>query len=351
MYCVNCGKQLSADQSFCPSCGTARSKPTPAVASDVLEPASRPPSDLPYAGFWQRFLGWLIDYFVSLLATVLIVAVVGKTITGNDSRLTLSLLYLVFPLLYASLMESSSLQATLGKLAVGIKVCDLQGNRISFARAVGRFLAHILDGLTLGIGFGMAAFTARRQALHDMVAGTLVTRRAFASIDILEAGRAATSGLRTAGVVIGVLLFGPFGIGVLAAIAIPAYQNYTIRAQVTEGLIAADSYKAAVAEAVTQSEDWSKIDSQSLGIAPITGKYFKAISVQSGAVVIEYGNSANAKINGNRIVFIPGLNANRDIVWVCGRANIPPGISMAIENGARYTTVGDAYLPMSCRTP
>jgi uncharacterized RDD family membrane protein YckC len=253
-----------------------RSSP-PASAPAAAESTGRQTSDLPYAGFWQRFLGWLIDYFVTLLATVLIVAVFGKSITGNASRLTLSLLYLIFPLLYASLMESSSLQATLGKLAVGIKVCDLEGNRISFAKALSRFLAHILDGITLGIGHGMAAFTERRQALHDMIAETLVTRRTFAPTEIGEAGLAPTSGLRTASVVIGMLLFGPFSVGILAAIAIPAYQNYTIRAQVTEGLIAADSYKVAVAEAVIQGGDWPKINSQSLGVTPLTGEYFKGV--------------------------------------------------------------------------
>ena len=73
-------------------------------------------------------------------------------------------------------MESSSRQATLGKMALGLKVSDLKGNRISFARASGRHFAKIVSGMILLIGYIMAGFTNRKQALHDMIAETLVLR-------------------------------------------------------------------------------------------------------------------------------------------------------------------------------
>jgi uncharacterized RDD family membrane protein YckC len=78
--------------------------------------------------------------------------------------------------LYAALLESSSHQATLGKMALGLKVTDLEGRRISFVRATGRHFAKILSGMVLFIGFIMVGFTRRKQGLHDMVAGTLVIR-------------------------------------------------------------------------------------------------------------------------------------------------------------------------------
>jgi uncharacterized RDD family membrane protein YckC len=74
-------------------------------------------------------------------------------------------------------MESSSWQATLGKKILGLRVTDLAGNRITFARASGRFFGKILSGMILGIGFLMAGFTARKQALHDILAGCLVLRQ------------------------------------------------------------------------------------------------------------------------------------------------------------------------------
>lgn len=80
--------------------------------------------------------------------------------------------------LYFALMESSGRQATLGKMALGIVVTDLNGDKIGFGRATGRYFAKILSGLILFIGFIMVAFTQKKQGLHDMIAGTLVVKRA-----------------------------------------------------------------------------------------------------------------------------------------------------------------------------
>ena len=74
------------------------------------------------------------------------------------------------------LSESSARQATLGKMAFGIVVTDVHARRISFARATGRFFGKVLSNLTFCIGYLLAAFTDRKQALHDLIAGTLVVR-------------------------------------------------------------------------------------------------------------------------------------------------------------------------------
>jgi uncharacterized RDD family membrane protein YckC len=78
--------------------------------------------------------------------------------------------------LYEAFMESSSYQATLGKMIFGMKVTDLSGNRISFERATGRHFAKWLSTMILGIGYIMVGFTERKQGLHDLLAGTLVRR-------------------------------------------------------------------------------------------------------------------------------------------------------------------------------
>ena len=87
------------------------------------------------------------------------------------------MLGLLMAWLYYALLESSKLQGTLGKVALNIRVTDLGGRRISFARASGRFFGRVLSNLTLGIGYLIQVFTQRRQALHDLLAGTLVVRR------------------------------------------------------------------------------------------------------------------------------------------------------------------------------
>lgn len=139
-----------------------------------------------YAGFWIRFIALLIDSIIlnilQIPVSLLIlgrVTMVGFRATGDIGEVLVSMMsyilvaFLIQWLYYAS-MESSVHQASLGKRAVGIKVCDINGERLSFAHATGRFFAKLLSSLTLGIGYLVAAFNPRKQALHDIVAGTLV---------------------------------------------------------------------------------------------------------------------------------------------------------------------------------
>lgn len=141
----------------------------------------------PYAGFWWRVLAYFIDVIILQIAVSIVTGVLGlgagagMAMLGGEQQsiftttLLISLsISLVMNWLYFALMESSSMQATVGKLAVGVVVTDLEGNRISFGRATGRYFAKILSGIVLLIGYIMVAFTERKQGLHDMVAGTLV---------------------------------------------------------------------------------------------------------------------------------------------------------------------------------
>jgi uncharacterized RDD family membrane protein YckC len=129
-----------------------------------------------YAGFWRRFLAWILDGLLLSLVTLPFTLQLGGSIAEASRRSASSTISLVVGWLYFALMESSAKQATVGKMALGIIVTDLDGRRIGFGRATGRYFAKILSVLTLGIGFLMAGFTERKQALHDMVAGCLVIK-------------------------------------------------------------------------------------------------------------------------------------------------------------------------------
>jgi uncharacterized RDD family membrane protein YckC len=132
----------------------------------------------PYGGFWRRVIAYVIDGIILGVVLGAIESVLVTLSRGNGVDVGRSagwsLVVIVVAWLYYALMESSSLQATVGKLALSMRVTDLEGRRISFGRATGRFFAKILNVLTLGIGYLLAAFTPRKRALHDYVAGTLV---------------------------------------------------------------------------------------------------------------------------------------------------------------------------------
>jgi type IV pilus assembly protein PilA len=142
-------------------------------------------------------------------------------------------------------------------------------------------------------------------------------------------------------------------IGILAAIAIPAYQNYTIRAQVTEGLSLADGWKTGIAEFYAQNGTFPTSSSATGGPTAIiaagatTGKYVSGVSVTTGGqIVITYGLQANSKITNLKLDISPGLSANNDVVWVCGAAGAPSGLTQAPQADA--TDVPVQYLPGAC---
>jgi len=299
----------------------------------------------PYAGFWRRAGAYLIDYMLVMFAAGMIGALLAPITRGFTP-----LVVIVSVWLYYALMESSESQATLGKQAVGIKVTDLEGNQVSFARATGRLVAHLVSGIILGIGFAMAVFTSRRQTLHDMIAGTLVVGREWTDEEVAAAGPAPPAPVwASVLVVLAVVFFGPFGIGMLAAIAIPAYQNYTIRAQIADGLLHAKPYQAEVAAAVAKGRSLADVDFPDLDLGGPTSKFVVSVRVVNGAVAIDYGLSSNRIIAGKELVLVPGLNERRELVWVCGHASPPQGVTLAFDNYAKMTSITDNYLPAACR--
>ena len=137
-------------------------------------------------------------------------------------------------------------------------------------------------------------------------------------------------------------------IGILAAIAIPAYQDYTIRAQVTEGLSLASAVKASVAEVYADKGAWpADLNAAGLTTSPV-GKYVTGIEIVDGTIVITYGDQANSNINGLTLSLKPLLSANNDVVWVCGNKAAPA--AMTDTSGPVATTLDEKYMPSNCRT-
>ena len=139
-------------------------------------------------------------------------------------------------------------------------------------------------------------------------------------------------------------------IGILAAIAIPAYQDYTIRSQVSEGMTLAAEAKTAVAE--TNSDRGAMPDDNtsaglSLGTS-ITGNYVTSVTINgSGAIEIAYGNKVNANVNGEVVALRAARNEAGGVVWVCGNATAPTGAT--IINTTNATTMPNKYMPANCR--
>jgi uncharacterized RDD family membrane protein YckC len=150
-----------------------------------------------YAGFWKRFAAAIIDGIILSFANFLAILPVlgllglglGSAASGDSDSMTglliaaigayimVAMALAVLGWLYFALMEMSANQGTLGKMALGIKVTDTNGNRITFGKASGRYFGKIVSAMILYIGFIMAGFTEKKQALHDIMAGCLVVNK------------------------------------------------------------------------------------------------------------------------------------------------------------------------------
>jgi uncharacterized RDD family membrane protein YckC len=221
MYCSKCGAAQGEGAAFCSACGVplgataagsatmaiptevaVRTQATPVPPQVIFSPAPPVPAvstGVAYAGFWLRFVALLIDsavlwiVYLPMLAITgvgagLLGALVSAGQSGDPSELfsamfsggllALFSLFFLVRWAYYTLMESSTWQATLGKKALGLYVTDSNGQRMTFGRAAGRNLGKFIsDFIPLAIGYIMAGFTARKQALHDLIAGCLVLRK------------------------------------------------------------------------------------------------------------------------------------------------------------------------------
>jgi len=215
MFCSKCGTPLPAGTTFCQNCGTpvsasagtpaisAPAAPVPSAYAAPAAPGTVSPHWLPspartYAGFWLRVVAHLIDglligvVMMALLIPLAVMTGVGaglRRFHPNDppdpamvmafigSLWLLILVAVIGGWLYSAYCESSEWQATPGKKLLNLVVTDLNGNRVTFGRASGRFFAKMVSGLIpFGIGYIMAGFTERKQALHDVIASCLVLR-------------------------------------------------------------------------------------------------------------------------------------------------------------------------------
>ncbi|MFC1717629.1 RDD family protein [Candidatus Poribacteria bacterium] len=203
MFCRNCGKEVSEQAVMCVSCGTPPRKGREFCQNCGAE--TNPDAEIcmscgvrlavvvvEYAGFWRRVAATIIDMLVLapinwplsfIFRRIGYVSTVDMPYGGALSVWRLASVFTlgaslfipqVITWLYSALLESSPKQATLGKMALGIVVTDIDQERISFGRATGRYFAKIISGLTLCIGYIMAGFTEKKQALHDMMANCLV---------------------------------------------------------------------------------------------------------------------------------------------------------------------------------
>jgi uncharacterized RDD family membrane protein YckC len=200
MFCPKCGKETDASGQFCQWCGAPIEAAPPAQAAVAAPDVDEGPGVGIYAGLGRRFVAFIVDFILIVLFGIIVVAFFNQangimylyylvaahapisSLTEAGTPIAalspivaaVGLLVIVVPWLYYAGFESSRGQATPGKVLMHLEVTDLEGNRISFARATLRFFGKFISTLIIFIGFLMIGLTKKRQGLHDKIAGCLV---------------------------------------------------------------------------------------------------------------------------------------------------------------------------------
>ncbi|AVP96533.1 hypothetical protein C7S18_04665 [Ahniella affigens] len=251
-----------------------------------------------YASFWTRLAAYLIDRLILIVIMVAAIALLsglvfglglaGKNGTNEDMGHLLlfsgiMLIMVVFPAVYFIYFEQSESGMTPGKRLFGIRVADLDGKRISVGAAFIRNLIAAISGAFYGVGHIVAAFTERHQALHDLGAQTIVIHKhQSGSAGSTQPSRRSGAGV---GVIIGVIIafFTIPILGIMAAIAIPAYQDYTVRAKLTQVFNDTAALRAEVQDFRTNHDDQcpSHDDASFQPAAQYQGQFFSSIEFGS----------------------------------------------------------------------
>lgn len=267
---------ITAETPRAPAADAAMAQAYAASSRDASAIGTIDDEDIVDAGFLRRFAAFIVDSFILGIAMYAIIflmlIVLGFGIGGIATMFQSSaggglpegpLLWVfvigfyVLPILmqgaYHIIFTGSAWQATPGKRVLGIKVVDQDGHRITLARSTGRWFAAALSYLTFYIGFLMAAFTDRKLALHDMVASTRVVDQ-WAYTANPERQQRGLGGCGIAILVGGLLLGLVFFVGMLAAISLPAYQDYTQRSKIAQVVSEGHSMTLAVDEFVLATD-------------------------------------------------------------------------------------------------
>ena len=210
-------------------------------------PVDQPPplaAESHFGGFWIRFAAHLVDGFIVGFITLLVgIAMVFAVNVGPSAENVLWLAIIAVGQVYHAYFLSSKRMATPGKRLCGVYVTDLHGRRLTFGRALWRNLASFFSYVTLYLGFIMAGVTERKQALHDKLAGTLVHR---------QPGSSSTAVIV---VVVALCVMVPV-IGIVAAVAIPAYEDFTYRSRIALVHAAMGSLKEPIAVYQREKGAW-----------------------------------------------------------------------------------------------
>lgn len=315
MLCSNCGYNNPVTDKFCKNCDMDLQQGSNVAVRAVDT------DELVHAGFWVRFLAALLDVMVAAACVILLIFAIAALIaySGRESILQHELFQpffygvIIFLVLsYTILMESSDDSATLGKRWMNLKVLDTGGNQLSLLRAMARFIFRLFALAIFAGGFLIQPFTRRKQALHDLLAGTIVIRtNASRKISIM-----ATL----------LVLFMALMVPVLAIFStagLPIVQRHILKVQMDHGIRTGKEAALAVARFYHNNGRVPAVISDA-GVKIRRSPHVAGIDInqQNGEITVTFSATVRKGISSKHLIFTPTLAADQSISWKCHSADI-----------------------------
>lgn len=258
-----------------------------------------------YAGFWRRVAAYSCDSLVLFIPIALLSFGLEALFGALDPTVLSFLAVALLVFLYDGFMISRR-GATYGRQYLGVEVVRKNGENLSFWRAGFRGILRVLTLLLWGVLFLIQPFTSRRQALHDFAVGSVVLR---------------TSPGKSPALILTVLLALPV-LGILAAVALPAYQDYTMRSKVSEGVIVLQSLKGPATKYISAKQAIPR-SIESLGVPIQKTPIVDAVGIDdnSGAIFVRFGPDTGS-VAGKKVILMPYMT-EKGFEWACGSVEIP----------------------------
>lgn len=312
MYCPQCSYNNNPADRYCSNCDLDL---TPAVIdssnADVLI----------YAGFWMRFFAALLDFFLLGAAVILLLlALAGLiAISGRDhivhNQLAMSIfltIFIGFTIAYYVFTTSSEASATLGKRWLNIKVLDIHGNKITPQHAFGRLMARSVSYLSCYTGFLIQPFTTRKQALHDLLARTIVVR----------ASETTKISINATFLVLFIAMMIPL-LALFATAGVPAFKQYIQKVQLEKGLQLGEKATAAVSRYYLGNRRLPAVISDAdryLG----TTSHVSAIEINqlTGELILTFSNEERLGLRNKHLIYTATIDPAQNISWKCHSSDI-----------------------------
>jgi uncharacterized RDD family membrane protein YckC len=307
MYCTQCSYNNDLTAKYCKNCDLD-------LSLDSIDTGHT--EVLIYAGFWVRFLAALLDFFLmgaAVLALLLVLA--GMiVISGRDNiihnQLAMSIfftIFICFAIVYYVFTSSSDECATLGKRWMNIKVLDIHGNKITPKHALGRLLARSLSYLSLYTGFLIQPFTTRKQALHDLLARTIVVR----------ANENTKISIKATFLVLFIALMVPL-LALFSTAGIPAFKQYIQKIQLEKGIQLGEKATAAVTRYYLNNNRLPAVISEADRYLSTT-THVSAIDINplNGELTLTFSDAERLGLRNKHLIYTATFDTVQHIIWKC----------------------------------